>query len=93
MGIAVFRGVQEQIFRAQTERMNRLIDDALEFWQRVEAGKYIPTTLLSTFQIPTFDGARLLSLDPSIRHTTLFLQKLLKNDGSIAVQIVENLAP
>jgi hypothetical protein len=71
--------------------MNRLIDDALELLQRVEAGKYIlPTMLLSIFQ---FDGARLLSLDPSIRHTMLFPQKLLKNDGSIAVQVVESIAP
>jgi len=79
-------------FKAQAERMNRLIDDALELLQRVEAGKYIYTDD-APFNIPKFDGARLLSLDPSIRHTTLFPEKLLKNDGSIAVQIVESLAP
>lgn len=79
-------------FKAQAERMNGLIDDALELLQRIEAGKYIYTDD-APFNIPKFDGARLLSLDPSIRHTTLFPEKLLKNDGSIAVQIVESLAP
>ncbi|HEX6438012.1 MAG TPA: hypothetical protein VF182_12820 [Candidatus Binatia bacterium] len=79
-------------FKGQAERMNRLIDDALELLQRVEAGKYIYTDD-APFNIPKFDGARLLSLDPSIRHTTLFPEKLLKNDGTIAVQIVESLAP
>jgi hypothetical protein len=72
--------------------MNGLIDDARELLQRIEAGKYIYTDD-APFNIPKFDGARLLSLDPTIRHTTLFPQKLLKNDGSIAVQIVESLAP
>ena len=79
-------------FKAQAQRMNGLIDDALELLQRIEAGKYIYTDD-APFNIPKFDGARLLSLDPSIRHTTLFPEKLLKNDGSIAVQIVESLAP
>jgi hypothetical protein len=53
--------------------MNRLIDDALELLQRIEAGKYIYTDD-APFNIPKFDGARLLSLDPSIHHTTLFLK-------------------
>jgi hypothetical protein len=79
-------------FKAQAERMNGLIDDALELLQRIEAGKYVYTDD-APFNIPKFDGARLLSLDPSIRHTTLFPEKLLKNDGSIALQIVESLAP
>jgi hypothetical protein len=79
-------------FKAQAERMNRLIDDALELLQKIEAGNYIYTDD-APFNIPRFDGARLLSLDPSIRHTTLFPEKLLKNDGSIAIQFVESIAP
>ena len=79
-------------FKAQAQRMNRLIDDALELLQRIEAGKYIYTDD-APFNIPKFDAARLLSLDPSIRHTTLFPEKLLKNDGSIVVQIIESIAP
>ena len=79
-------------FKAQAERMNRLIGDAMELLQRIEAGKYIYTDD-APFNIPKFDGARLLSLDPSIRHTTLFPEKLLKNDGTIVVQVIESLAP
>lgn len=79
-------------FKAQAERMNRLIDDALERLQKIEAGNDIYTDD-APFSIPRFDGARLLSLDPSIRHTTLFPEKLLKNDGSISIQFVESIAP
>jgi hypothetical protein len=79
-------------FRAQAERMNRLIDDALELLQRIEAGKHIYTDD-APFNIPKFDGARLLSLDPSIRHTTLFPEKLLKNDGNIEIKVIESIAP
>jgi hypothetical protein len=60
-------------FKAQAERMNRLIDDALELLQRIEAGKYIYTDD-APFNIPKFNAARLLSLDPSIRHTTCSLR-------------------
>jgi hypothetical protein len=79
-------------FKAQAERMNRLIDDALELLQKIEAGQHTYTDD-APFNIPRFDGARLLSLDPSIRHTTLFPQKLLKNDASIVIQFVESIAP
>ncbi len=83
---------KSRYFRAQAERMNRLIDDALEILQRIEAGKHIYTDD-APFNIPKFDGARLLSLDPSIRHTTLFPEQLLKNDGSIEIKIIESIAP
>jgi hypothetical protein len=79
-------------FKAQAERMNRLIDDALELLQKIETGQHTYTDD-APFNIPRFDGARLLSLDPSIRHTTLFPQKLLKNDASIVIQFVESIAP
>jgi hypothetical protein len=83
---------KNRYFKAQAERMNRLIDDALERLQKIEAGNDIYTDD-APFSIPRFDGARLLSLDPSIRHTTLFPEKLLKNDGTIAIQIIESIAP
>jgi pimeloyl-ACP methyl ester carboxylesterase len=37
-----------------------------------------------------FEGARLMELDPSIHHSTLKPQKLLKNDGTIVTQVVES---
>jgi hypothetical protein len=83
---------KDRYFKAQAERMNRLIDDALELLQRIEEGKHTYTDD-APFNIPKFDGARLLSLDPSIRHTTLFPEKLLKDDGSIVIQIIESIAP
>ncbi|HEV8723741.1 MAG TPA: hypothetical protein VGW77_24250 [Candidatus Binatia bacterium] len=83
---------KEKYFKAQAERMNRLIDSALELLQRIEEGNYVYTDD-APFNIGRFDGARLLSLDPSIRHTTIQPEKLLKNDGSIAIQIIESIAP
>jgi hypothetical protein len=83
---------KNRYFKAQAERMNRLIDDALELLQKIEAGQHTYTDD-APFNIPRFDGTRLLSLDPSIRHTTLFPEKLLKNDGSIVIQFVESIAP
>ena len=83
---------KNRYFKAQAERMNRLIDDALELLQQIDAGQNIYSDD-APFNIPRFDGARLLSLDSSIRHTTLFPEKLLKNDGSILVQLVESIAP
>ena len=85
-------GFKNRYFKAQAERMNRLIDDALAELQKIEAGQSTYTDD-GPFNIPRFDGARLLSLDSSIRHTTLFPEKLLKNDGSIVVQFVESIAP
>lgn len=83
---------KSRYFKAQAERMNRLIDDAQELLKKIEAGQHIYTDD-APFNIPRFDGARLLSLDSSIRHTTLFPEKLLKNDGSIVIQFVESIAP
>src|SRR4029450_604567 len=54
---------KSRYFKAQAERMNRLIDDALELLQKIEAGQATYTDD-APFNIPRFDGARLLSLDP-----------------------------
>jgi hypothetical protein len=72
--------------------MNRLIDIALGQLKRIEAGKDIYSDD-APFNIPGFDNARLLSLDASIRHTTVQPEKLLKNDGTVVTQVVESVAP
>ena len=72
--------------------MNRLIDIALGQLRRIETGKEIYSDD-GPFNIPGFDNARLLSLDSSIRHTTLQPEKLLKNDGTVVKQVVESIAP
>ncbi len=83
---------KKNYFAAQSARMNRLIDIALGQLQRIETGKDIYTDD-GPFNIPGFDNARLLSLDSSIRHTTLQPEKLLKNDGTVVKQVVESIAP
>ena len=73
---------KKKYFEAQAERMNRLIDMAAKQLQEIEEGKG-----------PYPDDARLLSLDPSIRHTTRRPAKFLKNDGSVVTEIVPSIAP
>jgi len=83
---------KKNYFTAQSARMNRLIANALEQSKRIEAGKDTYSED-APFNIPGFDSARLLSLDSTIRHTTVQPEKLLKNDGSVVKQIVESVAP
>ncbi len=83
---------KERYFERQAEQMNHLIDLALGRLQQINAGKDLYTDD-APFDIPGFDNARLLSLDLSIRHTTIQPEKLLKNDGTIVTQIVESIAP
>jgi hypothetical protein len=79
-------------FAAQSARMNRLIEIALAQWKRIAGGKDLYTDD-GPFNIPGFDNARLMSLDPTIRHTTAQAEKLLKNDGSVIKSVVESVAP
>ncbi len=83
---------KKNYFVAQARRMNTLIDTALDRLAKIEGGNGDYTDD-EPVDIPRFDGARLLSLDPSIRHTTIQPEKLLKNDGTIVTQIIESIAP
>src|SRR5437773_11557166 len=67
--------------------MNGLIDAALQELRQIEASD--DPTDNAPFINVRGDNARLLELDPSIHHSTVNTQKLLKNDGSIVTQIVE----
>jgi pimeloyl-ACP methyl ester carboxylesterase len=80
---------KQRYFRAQAARMNALIDDALDRTKRMKEGKY-PYSDDDVFVIAHGQGARLINLDPSLRDRTSKPRKLLKNDGSIATQIVES---
>ncbi|MEO8593728.1 MAG: hypothetical protein ABI759_10420 [Candidatus Solibacter sp.] len=80
---------KQRYFKAQAERMNRLIDDALGRVKQMDEGKY-PYKDDDVFVITQGQGARLISLDPSLRDHTAQPRKLLKNDGTIATQIVES---
>ena len=80
---------KERYFRAQARRMNSLIALALDKQKRIKAGTY-PYSDDDAFLIAGGQGARLISLDPSLRDRTNQPRKLLKNDGTIATQIVES---
>jgi pimeloyl-ACP methyl ester carboxylesterase len=71
-------------FRAQAARMNRLID---------MARAALETSDDAVFPVIRGEGSRLMELDPSVHHSTLQPRKLLKNDGTIATQIVESVRP
>jgi len=84
---------KEKYFRAQSARMNRLIDIALERMQKIDAGTYrYPDD--DAFIIPRSDNARLMRLDPSIDHATIKPRKLIRDDGEIEdCCIVESVRP
>jgi hypothetical protein len=80
---------KRKYFRAQAERMNRLIDKALAMQRQMKEGKYIyPDD--DVFLIVRGDGARLLQLDLRIHAGTEKPRKLLKNDGTIVTEVVKS---
>lgn len=83
---------KQRYFKAQAERMNRLIASALQKMQQMQRdGSPYPDD--DVFLVVRGEGARLMELDPSIHHSTNKPQKLLRNDGSIATQIIESVRP
>ncbi len=83
---------KQRYFRAQAERMSRLIASALQKMQQMQRdGSPYPDD--DVFLVVRGEGARLMELDPSIHHSTSKPQKLLRNDGSIVTQIVESVRP
>ena len=82
-------GFKARYFAAQAERMNRLIDAALEKMHAIDQGKgAYPDD--DVFLVPRGQGARLMQLDVSIHHCTVQPRKVLKNDGTIALEIAES---
>jgi pimeloyl-ACP methyl ester carboxylesterase len=80
---------KQRYFRAQAARMSSLIDTALDKTKKMKAGNY-PYSDDDIFVITGGQGARLISFDPSLRDKTASPRKLLRNDGTIATQIVES---
>ena len=80
---------QRRYFKAQADRMNRLIDAARSRLAAMKSGTDVyPDN--DVFPIVRGDGARLMEIDPAIHHATRAPRKLLKNDGTISTQIVES---
>lgn len=73
---------RDRYFRAQSARMNGLIDIALEKLQRIESGKG-PYPDDDVFIVPRGNASRLFSMDLGIENATDRPARLLKNDGSI----------
>src|SRR5262249_32973423 len=80
---------KKRYYKAQADRMNRLIDFAKAKMQKMKAGEgaYRDDDMLL---VPRGDAARLSEMDLSIHHGTIKPQKLIKNDGTIVTQIVES---
>src|SRR5215468_1186 len=79
---------KKRYFVGQAERMNTLIDLALQRLHEIEASDNPDDD--DAFIIRRGDSAKLFQLDLSILHSTVKPQKLLKNDGTIVKQIVES---
>ena len=83
---------KQRYFKAQAERMNRLIASALQKLQQMQHGSSMyPDD--DVFLVVRGEGARLMELDPSVHHNTSKPQKLLRNDGNIVTQIIESVRP
>jgi hypothetical protein len=80
---------KQRYFKAQADRMNRLIAVALERQSRMKNGTHLYEDD-DAFVVPRAGGGRLMQLDPSVHHATAKPRKLLRNDGTIATQIVES---
>lgn len=83
---------KRRYFKAQADRMNRLIDTARARQAAMKAGTD-PYPDDDVFLIPRGELARLMEIDPSIHHGTVHSQKLIRNDGTIVTQIVESVRP
>jgi hypothetical protein len=90
---------QARYFAAQSARMNRLIDHALDIERRMKEGSY-PYPDNDILLIPRGGNpgpglrgsAMLFALDPSITGlmSTKAPRKLLKNDGTVSTQVIRS---
>jgi hypothetical protein len=79
---------QAKYFRAQSDRMNALIDTALDIKKQMAVGKYHPVDE-DAFVI--YRGrAGLFNMSTNILRGTLNPARLLKNDGTIVTQVVNS---
>src|SRR6185369_10179341 len=80
---------KKKFFRAQAERMNRLIEKAVAMQRQMKDAKYMyPDD--DAFVIVRGENARLMQLDMSVHPGTVKPQKLIKNDGTVVTQVVKS---
>ncbi len=80
---------RERYLVAQAARMNRLIDIAQQRLAAIEEGRG-PYPDDDVFTLVRGDRATLALMDTRIGASTLKPQKLLRNDGTVSVQIVDS---
>src|SRR5689334_12951180 len=79
-GLTVYSdSFRKAYFKAQSDRMNFLISEALARLDDINARGDTD----APFIVPLADNARLSQIDLTIHHATLQPRKLLKNDGSV----------
>jgi hypothetical protein len=78
----------DRYFKAQSARMNRLIDKALAMREEIKQGK--GKTMDDVPFIVYRNRARLMDFSMSIHPGTTRPQKLIKNDGTISTEIVRS---
>jgi pimeloyl-ACP methyl ester carboxylesterase len=80
---------KQRYFEAQADRMNRLIEVALDMLGRMQRDEYVyPDD--DVFVVVRGTGAQLMQLDTSIHHGSLRPQKVLTNDGTVVTRIAES---
>jgi hypothetical protein len=80
---------KQKYFKAQADRMNRLIDAAMEKRRQMNSGQaaYADDDV---FLVVRGDGARLMQIDTSIHPASLKPQKVIQNDGKVVTKIAES---
>ena len=78
----------KRYFKGQADRMNRLIDKALDLREKVRAGKGA-TTDDAPF-IAYRARARLMDFSMSVHPGTIEPRKLIRNDGSVSTQVIQS---
>ena len=80
---------KRKYFKAQADRMNRLIDRALADLDAMRSGSG-PYPDDNALVVTRAAGARLMELDPGIHGGTLKPRRLLQNDGTVVTRIVKS---
>jgi hypothetical protein len=80
---------RKRYFKAQSDRMNRLIATAKAKLDKIKAGQG-PYSDDDVFVVARGEDARLVELDPSIDVNTVKPHKLVKNDGTVVTEIVKS---
>lgn len=79
-------GFKARYFKAQADRMNRLIAEAQARLRALDGDNDVMV-------IRRAMGARLMELDPAIHHATAKPARVLKNNGRIVTQVAESVRP